>query len=229
MNGMTPKLKALLFIGSPKGLKSTSYSLGSYLLKKLEAGGMATNALIVGAALHSAKSLVAMHEAVGAADLIIFSFPLYVDQLPAPLIEALEHIAEERKAHPPAKPQKIMAIVQCGFPETHQNQPACEIFRQFAKEAGFEWAGALAMGMGGAVGGRPLIKAGGMVRNAVKALDLAAAPLIGGGHVPQEAVDLMAKPTVPKWLYLLFGNWGMKSQAKKHGARKLVYRKPYTA
>jgi len=229
MNDTTRERKALLFVGSPKGLKSTSHALGSYLLKKLEAGGLATETLLVGAALHAAKDLAAMHEAVAAADLIVFSFPLYVDQLPAPLIEALELIAEERKAHPPAKPQKTMAIVQCGFPETHQNRPACEIMNQFAKEAGFEWAGGLAMGMGGAVAGRSLEKAGGMARNTVKALDLAAASLIGGGNVPREAVDLMAKPLMPKWLYRLVGNWGMKSQARKHGARKTVYNRPYAA
>jgi putative NADPH-quinone reductase len=110
MDNTTIKRKALLFIGSPKGLKSTSYALGSYLLKK--------------------------HEAVAAADLIVFSFPLYVDQLPAPLLKALELVADHRKVNAPAKPQKIMAIVQCGFPETYQNQLACDIMRQFAKEDG---------------------------------------------------------------------------------------------
>lgn len=218
---------ALLFIGSPKGLKSASYSLGNHLLEKLGAGGMRTETLIVGAALRSEADIARMREAVASADLVIFSFPLYVDQLPAPLVRAAELLAEHRRVRPPVKPQKIMAIVQCGFPETRQNQSACDIMKQFAKEAGFEWAGALAMGMGGALGGRPLEKAGGMVRNAVRALDLAAASLVQGGNVPPEAVGLMAKPGIPRWLYLLFGNRGMKSQARKHGAGKRVYARPY--
>ena len=229
MNDTTRQHKALLFIGSPKGLKSTSHALGSYLMKGLEAGSMNTETLVVGAALHNAKDIADMIETVKAADLIVFSFPLYVDQLPAPLIEALELIAAERKVQPAPKRQTIMAIVQCGFPETHQNQTACDIMQLFANEAGFEWAGALALGMGGAIGGRSLEKAGGMVRNTIKALDLTAASLITGGRVPQEAVDLMAKPAMPRWLYLLIGNWGMKSQARKHGVRKLVYDKPYAA
>jgi hypothetical protein len=83
------------------------------------------------------------------------------------------------------------------------------------------------MGMGGAVGGRSLEKAGGTVRNTVRALDIAAASLVKGENVPQEAVDLMAKPAIPKWLYLLMANRGMKSQAKKHGVRKQVYARPY--
>jgi len=219
--------KALLVIGSPKGLKSASHTLGSYLLKKLEAGGLGTETLLVGAALRSEADIGRMHEAVASADLILFSFPLYVDQLPAPLVRAAELLAEHRRARPPVKPQKIMAIVQCGFPEAHQTRPASDIMRQFAKEAGFEWAGALVMGMGGALAGRPLEKAGGMARNAVRALDLAADSLLRGGNVPPEAIDLMAKPSIPKWLYLLFANWGMKNQAGKHGARKQIYARPY--
>ena len=170
-----------------------------------------------------------MHDAVGAADLIVFSFPLYVDQLPAQLIEVLELIAGERRSQPTPRRQKIMAIVQCGFPETHQNRAACDIMQQFSVEAGFEWAGALALGMGGAIAGRSLEKAGGMVRNTIKALDLTATSLLCGGPVPREAVDLMAKPAMPKWLYLLMANWGMKSKAKKHGVGKLIYNKPYAA
>ncbi|OGD22956.1 MAG: hypothetical protein A2W03_06200 [Candidatus Aminicenantes bacterium RBG_16_63_16] len=229
MNAPINSRKALLFIGSPKGLKSASHGLGGYLLRKLQAAGMTTETMVVGAALHSAAGLAKMYEAVDTADLLILSFPLYVDQLPAPLVQAAELIAERRRARPASKPQKIMAIVQCGFPETLQNQAACDILRQFAKEAGFEWAGALAMGMGGAVAGRPLEKAGGMVRNVVKALDLTADSLVRGGNVPQEAAGLISRPLTPKWLYVLIANFGWRSQARKHGARKLVYSKPYTA
>jgi hypothetical protein len=227
MNNPTPGRNALLFIGSPKGLKSTSYGLGSYLLKKLESGGMSTETQVIGSALHSQENRERMLAAADGADLIVFSFPLYVDQLPAPVIEAAELIAAHRRLRPSNKPQKIMAVVQCGFPETLQNQPACDIMRQFAKEAAFEWAGVLAMGMGGALGGRPLEKAGGMVRKVVKAFDLSVASLLQGGNVPDEASALMAKPLIPKWLYLLFGNRGMKSQAKKHGVLKQVYARPY--
>jgi len=227
MDDTSQKPNVLLVVGSPKGLKSASHALGNYLLKKLEAGGMTTGTLLAIAALQTDAHLARLREALDAADLIIFSFPLYVDQLPAPLIKLLELIAEERRARPAAKSQRLMAIVQCGFPETHQNQPACDIMNKFAKEAGFEWAGALAMGMGGAVAGRPLEKAGGMVRKKVRALDLAAESLVNGGPVPQEAVDLMAKPIIPKWLYLRFGNYGMKSRAKKHGVGKEVYARPY--
>lgn len=225
--------KAFLLIGSPKGRKSTSYALGGYLLRRLEAGGMGTGEMSAAEALRSTENQHRMHKAVDAAEIIIVSFPLYVDQLPAPLVQALELVADRRKGFLPASPvagpavQKIVAVVQCGFPETHQNRPAIGVMRQFAKEAGFEWAGGLAMGMGGALAGRPLEKAGGMARRIVKALDMAAAALLDGRDIPPEATAMMGRRLMPAWIYTFFGNRGMKRAAKKRGALKQVYDRPY--
>ena len=225
--------KALLLVGSPRGKASTSHAIGSYLAQKLGAGGMETEEIAVLEALRSTESLERLLEAMDSAQLVIVSFPLYVDQLPAPLAQALEIVAERRKEKlsagkaAGARRQKIIAIVQCGFPETLQNQPALDILRRFAAEAGYDWAGGLAMGMGGAAGGKRLDQAGGMLRHVVKALDLAAVSLLSGNAIPEEATTLMGKPLIPKWLYLIAANFEMKSQAKKHGARKTMYARPY--
>lgn len=226
-------MKALLVIGSPKGKTGTSYVLGGALMRRLEARGAEVEEMTVAEALRSTEDQHRLHKAVDAADVIVVSFPLYVDQLPAPLIQALELVADRRKGllgvTPWAGPlvQRIVAIVQCGFPETCQNESAVDIVRLFAGESGFRWAGALAMGSGGAVGGRDLGKAGGMLRGVVKALDLAAASLADGGVVPEEATALMAKPLMPRWLYHQAANWGFRSLLKKHGARKRAYDRPY--
>lgn len=222
------KRKALLLVGSPKGKNSTSRSIGSHLLRKLEAAGMGTEEMTVLTALQSTENQHRLHKAVDAADLVLIAFPLYVDQLPAPLIQTLELIAERRKGRPGVFPsagplvQKLAVIVQCGFPETIHNQPAVDIMRQFAREAGFEWAGALAMGMGGVVGGKSLEKEGGMVRKVVKALDMAAASLASGGDIREEASRLMAQPLMPRGLYVLAANWGFRREIKKNGARKQI-------
>lgn len=225
--------RALLLVGSPKGKASSSYALGGYLVRKLEAGGMEVEEMTVHAALQSTENLHRLHKAVDSADLFVVAFPLYVDQLPAPLIQILELVAERRTGTfgvtPWAGPllQKLAVIVQCGFPEARQNQPAVDIMRQFANQAGFEWAGALSMGMGGAVGRRPLEKAGGMLRNVVKALDRTAASLSAGGAVPDEATALMAHPLMPRWLYLPAANWDWRRQMKKHGVRKQAGARPF--
>ena len=225
--------KALLLIGSPKGPRSTSRVLGAALMRRLEAGGMETAEMTAAAALQSTENQHRMHKAVDAAELVVVSFPLYVDGLPAPLVQVLELVADRRRGRLPASPvagpgvQRVAAVVQCGFPEARQNETAIAIVRQFAKEAGFEWAGGLAMGMGGAVAGKPLDKAGGMVRNVVKALDLAAEALLEGRDIPEAAAALMGKRLMPAWLYTFVGNRGMKRSARRHGVLGQVYAKPY--
>ena len=227
-------MKALLIVGSPKGKASTSYNLGRGLLGRLEAGGIEAVETTVGAALKSSEERHRLYKAVDEADIIVVSFPLYVDQLPAPLIQTLELLADRKRGAQGATPwagplaQRLVAIVQCGFPETYQTRPAVAIMRQFARETGFQWAGALAFGMGGAVGGRSLEKAGGMLRNVVRALDTAAASLLSGGLVPVEAEALAAKPLMARRLYHLAANWGFRSQLRKHGARKRTFDRPYS-
>jgi len=54
---------------------------------------------------YSAERTKAMLDAVDAADLILLVFPLYVDSLPAPVMNALEQIAAHRQTK--AKPSLI--------------------------------------------------------------------------------------------------------------------------
>lgn len=226
-------MKALLITGSPKGRASVSRQFGAALLDRLAARGAETEEISVAEVLRSSEERHRFYRAADAADVVVVSFPLYVDQLPAPLIQTLELLADRRLGAQGATPwpgplvQRLVAIVQCGFWESHQNRPAVDIMRQFARETGFVWAGGLAMGAGGALSGRSLDKAGGMVRNAVRALDLAAAALAEGGLVPPEAEALMAKPLMPRWLYHPAANWGFRHLLKKHGAKARTYDRPY--
>lgn len=82
--------------------------------------------------------------------------PLYVDSLPAQLTHALEEISLRRVGRGWATSPGIVAIVNNGFHEAGQNAVALRICRRFAAEAGFEWAGGLALGGGEAINGRPL-------------------------------------------------------------------------
>lgn len=209
---MSAPQKALLLVGSPKPDAGTSESLGGYLLEELEKRGVATETIRVTKAVRNDETVEELRSAAASADLIILSFPLYVDTLPAPAIRALEVLAD-----PPVGPAAFVAICQSGFPEVDHNEVAIEICRNFARDAGFEWAGGLAMGAGGMVDGAPLRKVASRMRSAVRALDLAADTLAAGVRVPDEAVALMARPAFPAAAYRLVGNWGWRSQFKKQG------------
>ena len=121
----------------------------------------------------------------------------------------------------------FVAICQSGFPEVEHNEVAVEICRNFAADAGFEWAGGLILAAGGMIGGQPLRKLQGMMRSAVKALDLTAEALAAGRPVPDEAVQLMAKPPIPKSGYRFMANWGWRSQFKKRGRGGSLKDRPY--
>ncbi len=225
-------LNAVLLVGSPRGDRSVSKALGDRLLRGLAAKGAAVESHSLYAAHGSETKTDAWLAAADKADLLIFAFPLYVDQLPAPVILALDRLAERRRA-PGAKARiRLAALVQCGFPETHQNRPALEIMETFAKAAGLDWAGGLAMGMGGAVSGRTIPeKPGGMLRNVLLALDEAVAALVEGRPIPAAAIARIGAPPMPRKLYFLAANWGWRMQARKNakklGARIDLYAKPY--
>jgi hypothetical protein len=138
----------------------------------------------------------------------------------------LEKIAEDRKSAAVAKHTRILAIVNNGFPESKQNATAIAICKQFATETGCEWVGGLAMGAGAMIGGMPLEKAP-MVKNIKKSLDLTAQSLIEGSSVPDEAIELMAKTPLPKFIMTMFANMGWKGMAKPYGNQKKLRDRPY--
>ncbi len=223
---MAEPRRALLLVGSPRA-ESTSESLGTYLLDRLGERGFEGETIRVRAALRSEERKVELLRAVDESDLVVFAFPLYYDALPAAVTRALEYISKVRKAGGAATGPQLAVIVNNGFPEASQNEIALAICRRFAQETGFEWAGGLALGGGGSVGGKPLKELGGRVRNAMEALDLAATALADGRPIPQEAVELIAKQSVPGWLYRLFGNLGWLLQARKNGILRRLRARPY--
>lgn len=245
---MTTQKKALLVVGSSKPGASASLTLGSALTDRLAARDFEVETMRIAKALRTAEPTQAMLEAVDAADLIVLASPLFVDSLPAPVIRAFELVASRRRGptageaasagQPTApdtggrpfsgRPQQFVAIVNCGFPESKQCATAIEICRLFARDAGFAWAGGLAMGMGGALGGGNLQRFPG-ARFVIPALDLAAEALARGDEIPAEAIELMGRPAMPPWLYLTIGNLGWRMQARgKTGGRSLKER-PYVA
>jgi multimeric flavodoxin WrbA len=220
--------RALLLVGSPRTRKSSSASLGGYLLSQLDSSGVQTETIYIHTSLRSPQRWQALLEAADAADLIVLAFPLFVDSLPAPVIEALERLAAHRAGNTNLGLQQFAAIANCGFPEAAHNDTALAICAQFASQAGFNWMGGLALGGGeGLVHGLPLEELDGRSIPLKTALERAASALVAGNPIPQEAIALMAKPIIPSWLYRAFGGFGWKQQAKRYGVQKQLKRKPY--
>ncbi len=100
--------RALLLVGSPRTRKSTSNSLGGYLFDQLGKHNIQTDTIYIHTTTHSAERTKAMLDAVDAADLVLLAFPLYVDSLPAPVMNALEIIAAHRATQSENKAASII-------------------------------------------------------------------------------------------------------------------------
>jgi hypothetical protein len=224
---MQKPIHATLLVGSPKGQNSTSNSLGTYLLDKLEQKGVTSTKVYINQCLISEEKQVDMLRLVDSSDLIILAFPLYVDSLHFQVIKTLEQIAEHEKGKLNLGKKKFVAISNSGFPESNHNNIALTVCRIFAKQVGYSWAGGLAMGGGGMIAGRPLDELGSIVRNQKKALEIAADALSQGEAIPEKAVALISKIGIPKWLYIWVGNRGWKQEAKHQIATKEIYNKPF--
>jgi multimeric flavodoxin WrbA len=221
-----PVRRAVLLVGSPRTKKSTSASLGGYLMEQLAARGIEIETIQIYTTFNSAERTRLAFEKLDQADLVVLAFPLYVDSLPAPVIAALEQIAVHRSSVKTS--QRFVAIANCGFPEAHHNETALAICGEFAAQSGMTWLGSLSLGAGeGLVHGVALNELGGQGASFRKSLDLAAAALADGKSIPHQARDLLAKPFIPNWLYKVVGGFGWKQQAKKYGAQSIVKARPY--
>ena len=222
-----PPERAVLLVGSPRTRKSSSYALGGYLFDKLAESHVQTKTFFIHTSLYSPERMQALLEAVEAADLVMLAFPLYVDSLPAPVMAALERIADRRAGHD-SPHGRFAALANCGFPEAAHNRTGLAVCETFARQAGFAWAGALALGAGeGLVHGQPLAQAGGPAIPIKQALDQAASALVQGQAIPQSAADLLARPLIPGWLYRIMGTYGWRQQARQYGVQNRMHHRPY--
>jgi multimeric flavodoxin WrbA len=221
--------RALLLVGSPKTRRSTSNSLGEYLFEQLGTQAIQTETIYLHPVLRNPQKMQALLDAVEVADLVMLAFPIYVDTLPAPVIEALERISAYRQEVDPSQRQLFTAIANCGFPEAYQCDTALAMCEIFARQAGFEWAGSLALGGGEAVNGASLVEGGGKTIRMRQSLELAAEALVQGQAIPKAARDGLAKPILPHWLYRLTGWLRWRRWAERYQVKKSLKRQPYLA
>lgn len=210
----------LALVGSPNP-KGTSQRLAHYLADGMTARGGSARVINLTQAVRHAARWPELIEAYADADEIALVAPLYVDALPAEMTLALERLVTERTAA-----RGLFAFMQCGFLEAEQNDTGLAICRLFARDAGLHWRGALALGGGGAMNGQPLKPHGPLV-NPLRAMELTLDAVAAGQDLPPEAIALMRRPLMPRWLYMAFANLGMLDGARRHGNLFRVNARPY--
>lgn len=210
-----PVRRALLIGGSPKGRKGASWNIGGYLVDQLEQQGVEVRRRAV-------RPLGTVFEDLAWADLVVLSFPLYADGVPALVLGLLERIRDSA-----GEPKALVAICNSGFPESHQNRVALRICARFCQETGWRWLGGVARGAGGALPARPLAQAGGMFEKTRRALCDGAVLLAHGKPLPPELIARAEAPLMPGWAYRTVGSLGMLRSLRRAGVFRRRHDRPF--
>lgn len=225
-----PITRASLLIGSPKP-KGTSASevLAGAIRAKLANEGIATTTHFATEFVHAREPAFAAAADMAESDLLFLVTPLYVDALPSLTTHALELVAHARaQALARTSPARFAMLINCGFPEAEQTRTAMRIARHFAHQAGYVWAGGLALGGGGVITpGTTLNNPDGPVANIVRGLNEAMPSLVSNGFIPAAAIATMAKSVMPDVFYRFFGDLGWRWHAHRNGlAQRDLHAKP---
>jgi len=228
---MSPITRILTLIGSPRAGKSTSAALAHLLTAGLAGPGVTIEEVALTTAVRAAQRRDALLAAAAEADLIILAFPIYVDSLPAPVVRALELLAEHWAGHPHLRRPRLAALANCGFPEALHCETALLQCEQFARETGLRWYGGIGVGEGGMLGellAAPAPDAPGKpTRRLCLNLQDAAAALRADRPIPPEVLAQLARPTLPHRLYTLLASARWHWLARGNRAWSELRQTPY--
>lgn len=201
-------MRIALINGSPKAKQSTSASI----LTDLKIA-FSENAEIIQAELHKAVISEKDLEELRACDTLVFAYPLYVDGIPAHLLSclmALENAPwQDRRV-------RVYGIVNCGFYEGIQAEPALKVLENWCVKAGFLWSGGIGIGGGGALAQMPHVKNGhGPKAPVAKALRTLADSILQNEAQKNHYVSI----AFPRFLYKLAAQMGWRQMVKQNGGR----------
>ena len=132
-------MKIGIINGSPRGKKSNSEILIKYLCSLLEEHQINKYYLF------SSKIHSEIKSEIHNADVLIFSFPLYIDSIPSSLLDILLKFEEEKIVN---SKTKIYCIANNGFFEGKQNQLAILQMKNWCQKTGVEWGQGIGIGAG---------------------------------------------------------------------------------
>jgi len=218
----------LVLIGSPKPGRSTSLSLAEALTAPMVEAGAQVDVMTAHKAIRTPSLSQKYFDALERADLIVISFPVYVDSIPASLTEAMEMTVAHRRHMTVPRQTPLVCITNCGFPEAAHTELALAMCEQFALEAGFTWVGGVGLGGGGVIHGQTLenIRSGPSYA-VVAALSEIGQSLLAGDPISDAQVAAVAQPMMSRRMYILAGTIGWMWQASSHGVRRDMWQQPY--
>ena len=88
-------------------------------------------------------------DSISISDVIVFSFPLYVDSEPSSLLSFMDYVIDNNID---ISNKKVYTVVNCGFLEGEQNITAIEIIKRWCYKTNTIYSGSILIGAGEIVG-----------------------------------------------------------------------------
>ncbi len=134
-------MKITLVSGSPKLNSSASRTILTALEKYLADSSDGKNIIT-----HRHISAPDTAQTINDSDAVVLAFPLYVDGVPSHLLAAMEQLEREKCLNAGTR---VYVVVNCGFYEGIQCEPAVRIAKNWCRRCGAQWEGAIGFGGGG--------------------------------------------------------------------------------
>lgn len=151
---------------------------------------------------------------LGDAKVWVLAFPLYVDGVPGHLLSCLAQLEEAWRGNCNIH---IYGIVNCGFYEGIQAEPALEILENWCEKTGLTWGGGIGVGGGGALGQMPSGKGGKGPRGPV---DLALESLADRILQRESQGNQYVSVAFPRFLYKMAAQMGWRQMIKGNGGKR---------
>lgn len=197
--------------GSPK----PKNSLSEYLISELK-NFLGVEQTIQSFHINNNTSFQKEMESIANCNLLIFSFPLYVDGIPSHMIRFLEDLEHFIKLNS-KKTITVYSMVNCGFIEGKQNRLALQMIENWCKKAG------LVFGQGLGVGGGEML-------NSIRSVPIGHGPKKDFGKALKTFADNIKKcsvksnifvsPNFPRFAFILAANHMWNSRAKTNKLTK---------
>lgn len=208
-------MKISVINGSPKAGKSTSGLLLSYLLTQIEGDHEVEQ-------YHIKKTILSasQYDEITSSDVLVFAFPLYIDSIPA---HVLEFLAELEKRTFQKQDAMVYCMINNGFFEGKQNHIAIEQMRNWCSAVNLTWGQGIGFGAGEML---PFLKdiplGHGPNKNIGTAIKQASHAILCRETKP----DLMVSPNWPRLLWKIQASlFVWYPRAKANGVkRKALYR-----
>ncbi|MCK5827088.1 hypothetical protein KAH43_01080, partial [Candidatus Bipolaricaulota bacterium] len=124
-----------VLIGSPRGIeKSTSARLAREITVGLGTANWTSEWFHAHHVLKADEAWEGLIASMARSDVIFLAAPLYVDSLPAPVIETLHRLVQAKSTLArEGTPSRFLALLNCGFVEPGHNQFAQLMLQSFCE------------------------------------------------------------------------------------------------